>query len=107
MFGDNQSVITSSTLPESPLSKRHVALSFHQVREAMASGMLAFIHTPGILNPADILSKLCGYQQAWPHIKPLLFWRRNTLECDLIERTHKADKEKKSTKVDVKEDTTG
>ena len=31
LFGDNQSVITSSTITHSPLSKRHNALSYHRV----------------------------------------------------------------------------
>ena len=43
MFGDNQSVITSSTLPHSRLNKRHNALSYHRVREAIASGVMYFI----------------------------------------------------------------
>ena len=42
MFGDNQSVITSSTIPHSTLSKRHNALSYHRVREAIAAGILHF-----------------------------------------------------------------
>ena len=37
MFGDNQSVITSSTIPHSRLSKRHNALSYHRVREAIVA----------------------------------------------------------------------
>ena len=32
MLGDNQSVITSSTIPFSLLSKRHNALAYHRVR---------------------------------------------------------------------------
>ncbi len=31
MFGDNQSVVTSGTIPQSKLNKRHVALSYHRV----------------------------------------------------------------------------
>jgi hypothetical protein len=31
MFGDNESVITSSTIPHSSLNKRHNALSYHRV----------------------------------------------------------------------------
>ena len=30
MFGDNQSVVTSATVPQSKLNKRHVALSYHR-----------------------------------------------------------------------------
>jgi hypothetical protein len=74
MYGDNQSVITSSTIPHSRLSKRHNALSYHHVREALAAKIINFIHIMGEKNPADILSKHCGYPQMWPHVQPLLFW---------------------------------
>jgi Reverse transcriptase (RNA-dependent DNA polymerase) len=74
MFGDNKSVITSSTLPHSRLSKRHNALSYHRVREAIVAGVMRFFHIDGTKNPADILSKHCGYPQLWPHTQPLLFW---------------------------------
>jgi hypothetical protein len=33
LFGDNQSVITSSTVPTSTLNKRHNALSYKRVRK--------------------------------------------------------------------------
>ena len=44
MIGDNQSVITSSTIPHSMLGKRHNALSYHRVRSAVAHGILKFCH---------------------------------------------------------------
>ncbi len=75
MFGDNQSVIQSSTIPHSPLNKRHNALAYHRVREAIAAGILRFIKIDGKDNPADVLSKHCGHPQMWPLIQPLLFWR--------------------------------
>ena len=81
MFGDNESVVTSSTLPHSGLNKRHNALAYHRVREAIAAKILAFIHIPGTTNPADILSKHCGYQSAWPHVQPLLFWMGDPSDC--------------------------
>ena len=74
MFGDNESVITSSTLPHSRLTKRHNALSYHRVREAIVAKILNFAYIKGENNPADILSKHCGYPQLWRHIQPLLFW---------------------------------
>ena len=43
LFGNNKSVITSSTIPHSSLTKRHNALACHCVREAVASGFLKFI----------------------------------------------------------------
>ena len=80
LFGDNQSVTTSSTIPHSSLKKRHNALSYHRVREAIAAGILGFHKVDGSANPADLLSKHTGHAQAWPMLKPLLFWRGDTGE---------------------------
>ena len=79
LFGDNGSVVTSGSLPHSPLRKRHHALSYHYTREAIASGAIDFQFLPGHLNPADILSKHWGYQQVWPSaLRPILFWKGDT-----------------------------
>jgi hypothetical protein len=79
LFGDNGSVVTSGSLPHSPLRKRHHALSYHYTREAIASGAVDFQFLPGHLNPADILSKHWGYQQVWPSaLRPILFWKGDT-----------------------------
>ena len=80
MFGDNKSVITSSTIPNSLLSKRHHISAYHRVREAIASKYLMFIWKDGKTNPADILSEHWEFHQIWPLLKPLLFWRRETAE---------------------------
>ena len=57
MFGDNQSVVNSSTIPHGKLHKRHTALSYHRVREAIVAKIISFIYIPGKINPADILRK--------------------------------------------------
>ena len=78
MFGDNTSVIASSTILHSFLNKRHNALSYYHrvLREAIASNVLWFFHIPGKVNPADVLTKFCaGHAVFWPLIKPCLFWR--------------------------------
>jgi len=80
MFGDNKSVVDSSTIIHAKLHKRHTMLSFHRVREAVASGMLLFTHIAGELNPADILSKHWAYNQVWPQLKALLFWKGDTAD---------------------------
>lgn len=74
MFGDNQSVVTSSTLPHSVLKKRHQLLAYHRVREAIAAGILRFHHMSGKENPSDVLTKNLSHAVAWPLIKPFLFW---------------------------------
>jgi hypothetical protein len=78
LFGDNEAVWKSSAFPHSSLKKRHNALSFHRVREAIAAGVIGFFKIDGALNPADVLTKHLGYPTAWPLLKPLLFWRGDT-----------------------------
>ncbi len=84
MFGDNESVVNSSAQPHAKLHKRHTALSFHRVREALAAGIVGFFHIPGDINPADILSKHWGYQQVWQLLQPLLFWQGDTMDIEKI-----------------------
>ena len=78
LFRDNKAVVDSSTIPHSKIHKQHMALSFHQVQEAMASGMLYFEFIDGSINPADILSKHWGYQQVKEMIQHLLLRARPT-----------------------------
>lgn len=83
LFGDNQSVIISSTNPQLPLNKWHNVLSYHRVREAIAAGIVDFQKVQGVNNIADVLSKHWGFQQAWPVFKPLLFWQGDTSICEV------------------------
>ncbi len=78
MFGDNESVVNSSTTIHAKLHKRHTILSFHRVCECIASGMVLFSFIPGSTNPADILSKHWGYSDVWPRLKALSFWKGDT-----------------------------
>jgi Reverse transcriptase (RNA-dependent DNA polymerase) len=78
MFGDNKSVVDSSMNVYSKLHKRHTMLSYHRVREAIASGTLIYHYLPGDLNPADIMSKHWGYSQVKDRLKTLLFWKGDT-----------------------------
>ena len=81
MFGDNESVVKSSTIPESKLHKRHNALSYHRVREAISQGYIIFKHLVGTSNPADILSKHWGYRDVWPLLRTILFFRGDTINA--------------------------
>jgi hypothetical protein len=70
MFGDNQAVITNSTIPHSSLNKRHNALSYNRVREMNAAKILGYYWIDGKKNPADVVSKHWGHQQVWHLLKP-------------------------------------
>ena len=82
MFGDNKTVVDSATKIHAKLHKRHTALSFHRVREAMAAGFIGFHHIPGSRNPADVLSKHWSYACVWSILQPLLFWQGDTANID-------------------------
>jgi hypothetical protein len=71
MFGDNKSEVDSSMQLHAKLHKRYTMLSFHRVREAIASGIVVFFFRPGDINPADILRKHWGYSQIKERLKSL------------------------------------
>ena len=73
-------MIDSATIPHSKLHKRHTALSYHRVREAIAAKFIHLHHIDGTINPADILSKHWGYSQVWPTLKAMLFYPGDTIE---------------------------
>ena len=57
LFGDNESMITNSTLPHSTLKKRKSANDYHRVREAVASGIASIVHIDTKYNLSDIGTK--------------------------------------------------
>jgi hypothetical protein len=97
MFGDNESVVNSSSIPHARLHKRHNAVSFHRVREGIAAGIAKFHHVRSENNPADILSKQWSYKSGWPLLQPLLFWEGDTM--DLVDKEPAASKERGVTNV--------
>ena len=78
LFGDNRSVVTSSTLPHSTLGKHWNALSYHHCHEAVASGLVHFEYIPSKQNTADYLTKNLPHHKTWSHLMPLLFWKGET-----------------------------
>jgi hypothetical protein len=77
MFGDNKSVITSSTIPHSMLGKRHSMLSYHRCREAIADGISKMFHMDGKQqNPSDVMTKFLAHAVSYPLVKYFLFWKR-------------------------------
>ena len=63
LFGNNESVVKSGSIPHSQLSKQHHTLAYHYTHEAITSGMVKFYHISGDINPADVLSKHWGHSQ--------------------------------------------
>ena len=57
LFGDNQSMVTNTSLPHSILKKRHSANNYHRVREAVAAGIVSIVHCDTKYNLADMGTK--------------------------------------------------
>ena len=71
-FGDNMSVITNCSLPSSGLKKKHNAIAYHKVREAVAAGVLKLFHIPSKDNKSDLLTKPMGPIKHYPLMKEIL-----------------------------------
>ena len=58
IYGDNQSVLWNTTVPDSTLKKKSCAVAYHYVREGVSRNewRTAYIHTKD--NPSDILTKM-------------------------------------------------
>ena len=80
MFGDNESVIKSSTIPQSVLKKHHNALSYHCVCKACAAHIINFIHIPGTENVANVLTKFLPWSILKELVGPILFWKGETIK---------------------------
>jgi hypothetical protein len=80
MFGDNESVVKSATLPQSQHGERHHTLAYHFTRGAIAARRVVVNHIPSELNVVDILSKHWGHSQVYPLLKPILFYQGDTLD---------------------------
>ena len=68
---------TGATLPYSTLTKRHIILAFHKVREAIAAKLMAFYWIQSAYNLSDMLSKHWGHPTVYPMILKLLVTRGN------------------------------
>ena len=57
MYGDNQSVLYNTTIPESTLKKKSQSIAYHFVREGSARDEWHTAYVNTHLNPADLLTK--------------------------------------------------
>ena len=62
LLGDNQSVITSCSIPSSNLKKKHNSIAYHRIREAVAAGLVQLKYVRSKWNLADKMTKaLAGH----------------------------------------------
>ena len=83
-WGDNETMINSSTIPDAKLHKRHNILSFHFVRSMVARGYINMLHIISKYNSGDILTKHWGYQGTYHElIQPVFHHVGNTVNLFL------------------------
>ena len=58
VFCDNRGVVKNASVPESVLQKKHNAINYHVVREAVAAGIIRVGKENGETNLADLLTKV-------------------------------------------------
>ena len=84
LLGDNKSVVLNTTIPSSALKKKHNAIAYHRVREAIAARIVRFCHVDTEVNLADVLTKPLANDDFHRLIRPILF--RNPGEPRLPEK---------------------
>ena len=57
-FCDNSGVVKNTSIPESTLTKKHNAINYHAIREAVAAGIIRVGKENGSTNLADIYTKI-------------------------------------------------
>jgi hypothetical protein len=58
MLGYNMSVVLNTTVPSRLLKKKHNAVAYHHVREAIAANIMRFAYIKSEENVSDVLTKL-------------------------------------------------
>ena len=63
----------NTTILSSALKKKHNAIAYHHVREAIAARLIHFCHIDSKINVADVLTKPLDNQTFHHLIRPFLF----------------------------------
>ena len=73
LYGDNMSMVLSTTIPSSILKKKMLVLCYHWVREAIAAGIIVYQHIQSKQNKGDLLTKPIGGTAFHQLVKGILF----------------------------------
>jgi hypothetical protein len=74
VYGDNQSVLFNTTIPESTLKKKTQSIAYHFVREGAARDEWRTAYVNTHFNPADLLTKpLPSGEKRWKFVGMILY----------------------------------
>jgi hypothetical protein len=75
MFCDNMAVVKNTSIPESVLAKKHNAINYHIIREAVAAGIIRIGKEDTETNIADAFTKLMDFSRKFKLLHPIM-WER-------------------------------
>jgi hypothetical protein len=73
MLGDNMSVVLNTIVPLSVLKKKHNAIAYHRVREAIAESIMRFAYIKSEENVSNVLTKFSNHEKFYYLMKRWLF----------------------------------
>jgi hypothetical protein len=73
VFCDNRGVVKNASIPESVLAKKHNAINYHAVREAVAAKIMRVAKEDGMTNLADLFTKILVGKHRWDLVWCLLW----------------------------------
>jgi hypothetical protein len=73
MLGNNMSVVLKTSVPSSVLKKKHNAIAYHRVQEAIAAKVMRFVYVKSDENINDILTMPLGNEKFHYLVKNWLF----------------------------------
>ena len=75
VFCDNMAVVKNTSIPESVLAKKHNAINYHIIREAVAAGIIRIGKEDTETNIADAFTKLMDFSRKFKLLRPFM-WER-------------------------------
>ena len=74
IYGDNQSVLWNTTVPESMLKKKSSSVAYHYVREGVCADLWRTTYLNTKVNPSDVLTKsLPAGENRYRKVRMLLY----------------------------------
>ncbi len=73
VFCDNDAVVQNTSIPESTLSKKHNAMSYHIIREAVAAEIIPVGKEDTLTNIANVFTKLVPFTRKYQLLSPFLW----------------------------------
>ena len=70
IYGDNQSILVNSSIPNSQLKKKSMSIAYHFVHEGVANEEWLCTYISSGDNPADILTKTSLGSEKQNHLIP-------------------------------------